>query len=217
MSRKLAAMLAALLTAVAAAGGACTAKAAAGDGSAVGSAGAALADPATAGALANATAPVASGSLSWVASPSEALAAASAPGASTSGNPESSLQAVGGAATPDALVPLPVTWCWANAAWHQWGTWPYEQRITDTTYWCASYGQSITYRTTSVKGTGTFCGTGWTASALISGGIGYPWFTMRSSAGFACPTVIPWITLHENRYEDVNRTDTGGTHEVASG
>jgi hypothetical protein len=215
MSTRLVATIAALLTVVAAAG-AGTANAATGDALVGDAAGAVLADPASAAALASATAPVSSGSLSWVASPSEAGAAAGAAGASTSGTPLSS-QAAGATAAPDSLVSLPVTWCWANAAWHEWGTWPYEQRITDTTYWCASYGQSITYRTTSVKGTGTFCGTGWTASALISGGIGYPWFTMRSSAGFACPTVIPWITLHENRWEDVNRTDTGGTHEVASG
>ena len=35
--------------------------------------------------------------------------------------------------------------CWANAMWHQWGTWPYQQRITDTTYWCAVYGSHTTY------------------------------------------------------------------------
>ena len=40
---------------------------------------------------------------------------------------------------------------------------------------------------------------------------------MRSSAGFSCPTVIPWITLHTSHYEDINRTDTGGTKEVNSG
>lgn len=148
-------------------------------------------DPATAAVLADAPAPAASGASMQLVLPSSQLA------------------------SPDAT--LPPTWCWATAFWHQWGTWPYQQRITDTTYWCAVLGNRITYRSSSVTGTGTLCATGWTASQLISGGIGYPWFTMRSSAGFSCPTVIPWITLHENRYVDVNRTDTGGTSEVGSG
>jgi hypothetical protein len=177
--------------------------------------GAAPADPATAAALAAAPSPIPSGSSTWLASSDEALAAADVNGADTWVEPSLSPEEAAGAASE--LATTAVTWCWANAAWHQWGTWPYQQRITDTTYWCALYGKHITYRTSSVTGSGTLCGTSWKASALISGGIGYPWFTMRSSAGFACPTVIPWITIHTNHYEDVNRTDTGGTHEVGSG
>ena len=71
------------------------------------------------------------------------------------------------------------TACSANAAWHQWGTWPYEQRITDTTYWCAVYGGQITYRSSSVSATGTLCGSNWTTSQLISGGMA----TRGSSCG----------------------------------
>jgi hypothetical protein len=40
---------------------------------------------------------------------------------------------------------------------------------------------------------------------------------MRSSAGFACPTVIPWITLHTTHHEDVKRTARGATTLVGSG
>lgn len=149
-------------------------------------------DPSTAAALAGAIAPVASGSSTTLVPSSTAVE------------------------SPDATALAPI-WCWATAFWHQWGTWPYEQRVTDTTYWCAMLGKSITSRSPTVTGTGSLCATNWTAIALISGGVGYPWFTQQSSAGFACPTVIPWITLHENRWVDVNRTDTGGTSEVASG
>ena len=49
---------------------------------------------------------------------------------------------------------------------------------------------SPTARRASPAG-GTLCSTNWTGSALISGGIGYSWFVMRSSAGFACPTRDP--------------------------
>ena len=31
-------------------------------------------------------------------------------------------------------------------------------------------------------------------SGIISGGIGYSWFVVRSSAGWTCPTVIPWVS-----------------------
>jgi len=211
MSRRLAAAAAALLAALAVGAGAARADSS--------DPGATPLDPDVAAALAADAASVESGSSSWIVSPSEALSAAAVPDAVTWIDPTlSAQQAVGETEVPDALSgALTPTWCWATADWHEWGTWPYQQRLTDTTYWCAVLAKRITYRSTSVTGSGTLCATNWTSSALISGGIGYPWFTMRSSAGFACPTVIPWITLHENRWIDVNRTDTGGTTQVASG
>jgi hypothetical protein len=192
-------------------------------------------------ALIGAPAAVSSGSETRAVSPQEALAAAALPGATTAVAPGLSLdQAVGvatAASTPAASVPaasVPAAsapaaprsvqapaaaafiGCSTNAAWHQWGTWPYEQRITDTTYWCAVYGDQITYRSSSVSGTGTLCGTSWTTSQLISGGIGYSWFVMRSSAGFACPTVVPWVTLHPSHYEDIARNAWGSTAAIGS-
>ncbi len=157
-----------------------------------------------------------------------ALAAASAPGADTEAEPDLSPdEAVGlaplpgGSGAPAGGGSLATTGnrsiCWANAAWHQWGTWPYEQRITDTTYWCAVLGVKITYRTSSVTIGGTLCGYNWRASQLIGGGVGFPFFTMRSSAGFSCPTVIPWITLHPSHHVDVRRDDRGGATFVGSG
>jgi len=181
-------------------------------------------------ALVASTPTVQSGSVTRKVSAQEALAAAASPGATVSLAPGYSLtQAVGLAPepAPAGAVPSPVVrpigaavnyvGCNANAAWHQWGTWPYEQKITDTTYWCAVYGDHITYTSSSVTATGTFCGTSWTTSQLISGGIGYSWFVMRSSAGWACPTVIPWVTLHPSHYEDVSRNAWGSTAEIGSG
>jgi hypothetical protein len=185
---------------------------------------------AEAAALVAAPAAVASGSVTRAVSPQEALAAAGLPGAAVSVAPGLSLrQAVGiaadspaspaiasvaGSAAPAAPVSAAAataTGCASNAAWWEWGTWPYQQRITDTTYWCAVYGSHITYRSSSVSGTGTLCGTGWTSSALISGGIGYSWFVMRSSAGFSCPTVVPWVTLHPSHHLDVSRNAWGNS------
>ena len=163
---------------------------------------------------------------------STALAAASSPGAVTSVEPDLTLdEAVGldptstststtaalrfGTSSLATISTTPT--CWANAYWSRWGTWPYEQKITDTTYWCAIYGSKVTYRTSSVTGSGTLCGVSWRASQLIAGGVGFPSFTMRSSAGFSCPTIIPWIVLHPTHYLDVRRDSRGGTVMVGSG
>jgi len=171
-------------------------------------------------ALITAPAAVQSGSTTRAISPQEALAAASVAGATVSIAPGLSLaQAVGLAlpgAASSAVRPASVG-CSANAAWHEWGTWPYQQRITDTTYWCAVYGDHITYTSSSVTASGTLCGTGWTSSQLIGGGIGYSWFVMRSSAGWNCPTVIPWVTLHPSHHVDISRNAWGSTAEVGSG
>ena len=162
-------------------------------------------------------------------SPQEALAAASLPGAVVSVAPGSSLPAAVGLAPAVSLsdgvssVVKPVaataaaTACAANVMTTSWGTWPYDQHIADTTYWCAVYGSSITYRSSSVTATGTLCGTGWTNSQLISGGVGYSWFVMRSSAGWNCPTVVPWVTLHPSHYEDVSRNAWGSTSLAGTG
>jgi hypothetical protein len=150
-----------------------------------------------------------------------ALSASTQPGADTSIEAGISAQAAVG------LVPLnegnaisatrPI--CWANAAWHQWGTWPYQQRITDTTYWCAVFGSHITYRSSTTTASGTLCGVDWRAHALIGGGVGrgFTYFTVRASAGFSCETDIPWITIHTTHHLDIKRTDRGVTTSVGSG
>ncbi len=178
-------------------------------------------------ALISASPPVASSSVTRRVSPQEAYAAATAPGASVYVAPGMTLaQAVGLAptvavATPTSALTKPAlaaqaasTGCAATQSGWTWGTWPYEQTITDITYWCAITGVVITSRSTTVTATGTFCGTGWTAGQLISGGIGYTWFTMRASAGWNCPTVIPWVVLHPSHYLDTAHNAWGNSEQV---
>ena len=149
------------------------------------------------------------------------LDAGSLPGADTSIEPGLSAQAAVGLAPLDEANAIsaskPV--CWQSSARSTWGTWPYDQRITDTTYWCAVYGSHITYRTSSTSAGGTLCGVGWRSNQLIGGGVGsgFTSFTTRASAGFACPTTIPWITIHTTHHEDVKRTDRGVTSFVGAG
>jgi hypothetical protein len=181
----------------------------------------ALLPPDQAQALATSPATVPSGSSTASVDGRTALNASTLPGAETS---------IESGVSPEAAVGLmPLSEgnvisatrpsCWANAAWYQWGLWPYQQRITDTTYWCAVFGSHITYRTSTTTASGTLCGVSWRAHALIAGGVGrgFTYFTNRSSAGFACPTVIPWITLHTTHHEDVKRTDRGVTSFVGTG
>ena len=177
--------------------------------------------PDQATALASTDAAVSSGDTTKSVDGSTALNASTLPGAQTSIESDFSPQAAVGLAPfrqgSDFSASRPV--CWANFRWHEWGTWPYQQRITDTTYWCAIYNNRITYRTSTTTASGTFCGVEWRASQLIDGGIGrgFTYFTIRASAGFSCQTVIPWITIHKTHYEDIKRNDVGLTTAVGSG
>ena len=171
--------------------------------------------------LATATPSVAGGSSTSAVDGTAALAAANQPGAQTSIEPGISLQAAVGLAPPtgSSVLSSAKPTCWANSMWHQWGIWPYEQKITDTTYWCAIYNNHITYRTSSTTASGTLCGVNWRAGGLIGGGVGrgFTYFTNRASAGFACATTIPWITLHPSHHVDVKRNDRGATIQVGTG
>jgi|SRR5690349_21491951 hypothetical protein len=169
-----------------------------------------------------ATAPVeTSGSTTSVVDGQTALNAASVSGADTSIESGVSAQAAVGLTqlTEGNIISASRPVCWANSYWHQWGTWPYQQRITDTTYWCAVYASHITYRTSTTTASGTLCGVSWRARQLIAGGVGrgFTYFTNRASAGFSCETVIPWITIHTTHHEDVKRTDRGVTTLVGTG
>jgi hypothetical protein len=177
--------------------------------------------PEQAALLANATPAVANGSTTSVVDGTTALSAALQPDAQTSIEAGITPQAAVGLATlteTNAVLPARPR-CWANVSWHQWGTWPYQQKITDTTYWCAVFDKHITYRTSTTTASGLLCGVSWRASALIGGGIGpgFTYFTNRASANFTCRTAVPWIAIHTTHHLDTKRTDRGVTTEVGSG
>jgi|SRR5689334_11814062 len=64
-----------------------------------------------------------------------ALNASSLPGADTSIESGVSAQAAVGLAplTEGNIISASKPVCWASTAWSKWGTWPYQQRFTDTT------------------------------------------------------------------------------------
>jgi hypothetical protein len=214
MSVRRAAFLATLLAAVAVGLGAATPTRAAADDPLP-------LQPDQATALATAPADVPGGSSTQSVDGSAVLDAAAQPGAQTSIEADISPEAAVGLAplVDGNVLSLTRPVCWANYIWHQWGTWPYQQRVTDTTYWCAVYNNHITYRTSMTTASGTLCGVEWRAGGLIGGGIGrgFTYFTNRASAGSACQTVVPWITIHTTHHEDVRRNDHGGTTVVGTG
>jgi hypothetical protein len=172
-------------------------------------------------ALSAATADVPSGSLTQSVDGQSALSASMDPAADTMIESDLSAAAAVGIADPNGSPSGSGTRpsCWSNYMWHQWGTWPYQQRITDTTYWCAIYNNHITFRTSTTTASGLLCGVDWRTGMLIAGGVGkgFTSFTRRSSAGFSCQTDIPWIAIHTTHHEDVKRTDRGVTTLVGSG
>jgi hypothetical protein len=117
----------------------------------------------------------------------EALAAMTQPGATT--------VLADGFSTAAAAVAA-ATGCTAWDSPWRWGTWPYEQTVTDHTYYCAVAGDHITSRSTTVTAGGTLCGVESRDNWIVSGGIGYFWMVVHVQARFSCPTVIPWVTLH---------------------
>ena len=94
--------------------------------------------------------------------------------------------------------------CWhADNLWTEWGTWPYQQRVTETRDWCSgSLGGAQTYRVSSARGGTTLCSWGSQYTNFVSGGNGKTWTVVRSGASFACPTDIPWITIHTDRWQE---------------
>lgn len=164
---------------------------------------------------------VTSGSSTNLVDGQTALDASKLPGADSSIETDISPSAAVGIIAPDGSNALSATRprCWAVAAWHRWGTWPYEQKITDTTYWCAVVGSHITFRSSVTTASGTLCGVEWRTNGVIGGGVGryFTYFINRASAGFSCQTAIPWITLHTTHHEDLKHTDRGVTTFVGSG
>jgi hypothetical protein len=99
--------------------------------------------------------------------------------------------------------------CWEHSPWTQWGTWPYQQRVTDHTYWCAVYGRYITYRAQHVLLGTSLCSHSSPYGFRISGGVNHSWVETQAGGSFSCPTTIPWFTLHYDRWFRVARNAWG--------
>jgi hypothetical protein len=103
-----------------------------------------------------------------------------------------------------AAAPLPDSPCWyTESLWTQWGTWPYQQRVTEYRYWCANgWGGPQTTRTSSVHLGSTLCSHHDPWQWRVSGGNGFTWTVVRTGGSFDCPTAIPWVIIHTDRWQD---------------
>lgn len=135
----------------------------------------------------------------------EALAAMEQPGANVALAP--------GYATP-ALAVAASTGCTSYQSWHGWGTWPYDQKVYDHTYYCVVTGDHITSRSTTVTTGGTLCGTESRNNWIVSGGIGYFWMVVHAEARFSCPTAIPYISLHPTDWLETSYNAWGNAAQV---
>jgi hypothetical protein len=151
-------------------------------------------------------------------SPAVVAAAAAQPGAVTLGvipAPDGTVPA-----TPSAaLAPLDATAvsCWAvNSGW-TWGLAPYNQHLNDLTYWCAHYNAAITTVTTTPSASSLLCDSSASGGQVIGGGVGYRYVDEQVNGNWACPTVLPYITLHSSHYLQTSHNSIGSSQQIGEG
>jgi hypothetical protein len=93
--------------------------------------------------------------------------------------------------------------CWYVALRNSLGVFPYERTHHAATYWCAVYGQYLTYRRTDTRGdTNGFCSTTDTGSWKMGGGVYYRWVKVHTWSSFSCPTPW-WWSLHDTLWMNI--------------
>jgi hypothetical protein len=93
--------------------------------------------------------------------------------------------------------------CWYVALRNSLGVFPYERTHHAATYWCAVYGQYLTYRRTDTRGdTNGFCSTTGTGSWKMGGGVYYRWVKVHTWSSFSCPTPW-WWSLHDTLWMNI--------------
>jgi hypothetical protein len=110
------------------------------------------------------------------------------------------------AATTTATAAI---WCYSGTVQRTWGTWPYQQVVTDHTYWCGPRGGNLTYRSTNVTHNGSLCNGSGDYSFRLSGGVGTPNVTVEAGAYFNCPTTIPFVSINKHRWIQTMYTSYG--------
>ncbi len=104
--------------------------------------------------------------------------------------------------------------------WHlHRGTWPYNQETYLHVTWCGKGGRAgtIRYRTMWTTHNGNLCSGSGDYANVVSGGVGYSQITIEGGAYFACPTAIPWVTIHKHRWMQIRFFPDGYSTAVAWG
>lgn len=125
------------------------------------------------------------------------------------------LQQAVGLQSMSVVASAPV-YCWRWVPSVQWGTWPYQQKVNNDVSWCAAYGDHITSWSTHVTLGALLCNPTGPYGYKQVGGVGAGVVRLRAGGYFACPTTIPWITYHYNRWFDTSFYTRGSAAVVAT-
>src|SRR5436305_2314669 len=123
-------------------------------------------------------------------------------------------QAVG--LQPMSAVASASVYCWRWVPSVQWGTWPYQQKVNNDVSWCAVYGDHITSWSTHVTLGASLCNPTGPYGYKQVGGVGDGVVRLRAGGYFACPTTVPWVTYHYNRWFDTSFYTRGSAAVVAT-
>ena len=93
--------------------------------------------------------------------------------------------------------------CWYSELVNGMGIFPMERNHHAATYWCAVYGQYLTYRRTNTRGaTNGVCSTTGTGSWKMGGGVHYRWVKVHTWSSFSCPSPW-WWTLNDTLWMNI--------------
>ncbi len=91
------------------------------------------------------------------------------------------------------------TVCNSYSASRSWGTWPYNQTVTDHSYICVDRATAkITYKSTYVDSGSPLCTVDDRYHYTIGGGVGTYYIDWVDGSHMTCPTNIPFIFVHRD-------------------
>jgi len=161
-------------------------------------------------------APVIGGGSVTSITPAQAYSAALEPATISEMDHGLTLQRAVGLPSASVVLATAAINCWRWVPSVQWGTWPYQQKVYNDVSWCAVYGDHITSWSSHVSLGAFLCDPSSPYGYRQVGGIGYGIVRLRAGGYFGCPTAVPWITYHYNRWFDTSFYTRGSAAVVAT-
>jgi hypothetical protein len=161
-------------------------------------------------------APVIGGGSVTSITPAQAYSAALEPATISEMDHGLTLQQAVGLPSASVVLATAAINCWRWVPSVQWGTWPYQQKVYNDVSWCAVYGDHITSWSSHVSLGAFLCDPSSPYGYRQVGGVGYGIVRLRAGGYFGCPTAVPWITYHYNRWFDTSFYTRGSAAVVAT-
>ena len=160
-------------------------------------------------------APVIGGGSVTSITPAQAYSAALEPATISEVDNGLTLQQAVGLPSSSVVLASAVVNCWRWVPSVEWGTWPYQQKVYNDVSWCAAYGDHITSWSSHVSLGAFLCNPSSPYGYKQVGGVGAGIVRLRAGGYFGCPTAVPWITYHYNRWFDTSFYTRGSAAIVA--